>query len=98
MDGIISPKWFLASLSDALASRGHAVSYAILRPTLATCIARAAARPDGALSHPDVITQLWNDFADIDGLERHVVEVEGLEPEPIAHTVTNRWRSDALHI
>jgi len=51
VDGIISPKWFFAPLCDALASRGHAVSYAILRPPLATCIARAAARADDALGN-----------------------------------------------
>jgi chloramphenicol 3-O-phosphotransferase len=98
VDGIISPKWFLAPLSEALAARGHAVSYAILRPTLATCIARAAARPREELGDPHVITQLWNDFAEIDGLERHVVEVDDLEPEPVAQTVTSRWRAEALRI
>jgi hypothetical protein len=52
VDGIISPKWFLRPLAVALAGREHAVSYAILRPTLATCIARGAARSDGELSDP----------------------------------------------
>ncbi len=98
VDGIISPKRFLAPLNEALAARGHAVSYAILRPALATCIARAAARPDDELSNPDVITQLWNDFADIDRLERHVVDVDNLAPEPAADTVTSRWRAAALRI
>ena len=98
VEGIISPNWFLAPMSQALAARGHAVSYAILRPKLATCIARAAARPGGELSNADVITQLWNDFADIDGLERHVIEVDDLEPEPVARTVTSRWRAADLRI
>jgi predicted kinase len=98
VDRIISPKWFLAPLSDALATRGHAVSYAILRPPLATCIARAAARADDALDNSDVIAQLWNDFADMGAFERHVVEVEDLEPEMVARTVTGRWRAAALRI
>jgi hypothetical protein len=85
-------------LSEALAARGYEVSYAILRPTLETCISRAGARRDDALSDRQVISQLWNDFADIDGFERHVVEVDGLEPESIAHTVTSRWRAGALRI
>ena len=72
-------------------------SYAILRPPLATCIARAAVRRGDALSNPDVITHR-NDFADLDGLERHVVEVDDLEPEPVAHTVTSRSRAAALRI
>jgi predicted kinase len=98
VDGIISPQWFLAPLSEALAARGQAVSYAILRPTLTTCIARAALRRDDALSNPDVITQLWNDFADIDRLERHVVEVDDLEPERVAQAVTGRWQAATLRI
>jgi energy-coupling factor transporter ATP-binding protein EcfA2 len=98
VDGIISPKWFLGPLSEALAARGHAVSYAILRPPLATCIARAAGRSGGALSNRDVISQLWNDFANLDGFERHLVEVENLTPERVAHTVTERWRAATLRI
>jgi hypothetical protein len=74
------------------------VSYAILKPSLATCIARAAARPGDALSNPEVVTQLWNDFADIDRFERHVVVADGLEPELVAHIVTGRWGAAALRI
>lgn len=98
VDGIISPKWFLEPLSEALVARGHAVSYAILRPTLATCLARASARAGSALGNPDVIGKLWNDFADVDGLERHVVEVGEDEPESLAHVVISRWRAGALRI
>jgi hypothetical protein len=98
VDGIISPKWFLEPLRGALSARGITVSYAVLRPTLATCIARAAARPRDELSNPDVITQLWNDFADIDGLERHVIEVDSLGPEPVAERVSSRWRAATLRL
>jgi hypothetical protein len=98
VDGIISPRWFLEPLRGALSARGIAVSYAILRPTLATCIARTASRPRDELSNPDVITQLWNDFAHIDGLERHVVELDGLGPEPVARTVSSRWRAAMLRL
>ena len=98
VDGIISPKWFLAPLSEALTARGHAVSYAILRPALATCIARAGARPADELSDPDVITQLWTDFVDIDRLETHVIETEDLDPEQVAREVATRWRAAALRV
>jgi predicted kinase len=96
VDGIISPKWFLEPLRHGIASLGHAVSYAILLPPLATCIARATGRGGDELSKPDVITQLWNDFADIDELERHVVDVQDLDAESIADAVAGRWRGDAL--
>jgi chloramphenicol 3-O-phosphotransferase len=98
VDGIISPRRFLGPLSEALAARGHAVSYAILRPPLETCIARATGRSDGTLSNPGVITQLWNDFANLDGLQSHLVEVEDLPPDRVAQTVTERWWAATLRI
>lgn len=98
VDGIISPKWFLTPLTEALAVCGHSVSYAILRPTLETCIARAACRSGGELSRPDVIAQIWNDFAHIGPLEKHVVEVDGIDPEDVARTVISRSRTGALRV
>jgi predicted kinase len=98
VDGIIAPKWFFTPLRDALIERGHAVSYAILRPTLETCIARTAARSGVELSDPKVVAQLWNDFADVGALERVVIEIDGQDPEAIADTVTSRLRAGALRV
>jgi tRNA uridine 5-carbamoylmethylation protein Kti12 len=98
VDGIISPTWFLRPLSEALAARGHRVSYAILRPALATCIARAAGRSGDELSNPEVITQLWDDFAHVGALETHVVKVDDLDPEHVANAVTSRWRAATLRV
>jgi tRNA uridine 5-carbamoylmethylation protein Kti12 len=98
VDGIISPKWFLRPLAGALAGRGHAVSYAILRPTLATCIARATARTHDELSDLDVIRQLWSDFAEVGELETHVMDVDDLDPQQVASAVTRRWQAGTLHI
>jgi DNA polymerase III delta prime subunit len=98
VDGIIMPTWFLRPLSEALAARGHEVSYAILRPALATCIARAAARSGDRLSNPEVITQLWNDFAHVGALERYVVKVDDLDPDHVANVVTSRWRAATLRM
>jgi hypothetical protein len=74
------------------------VSYAILRPPVATCIARAAARGGDELSNPEVIIQLWNDFAHVGDLETHVINVGDLVPEQVADIVTSRWRSATLRI
>lgn len=48
------------------------MSYAILRPPLETCLARAADRAGGELSDPKVIAGLWDDFANLGALEAHV--------------------------
>lgn len=75
VEGIISPRWFLEPLRDALRHRGHAVSYAVLRPSLETCLARAAGRAgaDRQLHDPDVIAQLWHDFDDLGPYARNVI-------------------------
>jgi hypothetical protein len=94
VDGIISPKWFLTPL----AACGHSASYAILRPTLETCIARTAGRSGAELSNPEAITQIWNDFAHVGPLEKHIVEVDDLDPEQVARTVTSRSRTGTLRV
>lgn len=98
IDGIIRPKWFLASLTEALTAHRLEVSYAVLRPPLATCIARAAARSCNPLGNSDVITQLWERFADIDVPERHVLEVGDEGAESIADTVARRWQAASLRV
>jgi hypothetical protein len=65
---------------------------------LGTCIARATARAGDELSKPEVITQLWNDLAHIETLERHVVEVQDQDAESVARTVDSRWRAGELRI
>lgn len=96
VDGIISPRWFFTPLRDALAGRGHTVSYAILRPPLATCIARAGARAGNELRKPDVIAQLWDDFAGIGELGRHVIEITDDDPARVAAAVTSQWQVGTL--
>lgn len=76
VDGIISPRWFLRPLSEALTARGHSVSYAILRLALAACIARAAGRSGDEVSNPELITQLCENFAHVGALETHVINVD----------------------
>lgn len=98
VDGIISPRWFMTPLSDALAARGHRAAYAILRPTLARCLARVATRPGSELGNPGVVTQLYEDFTDVGSLETHVIDVEHLAVEQVVAEVTDRFRSGALDL
>lgn len=98
VEGIISPAWFLTPLSEALAAHGHRVSYAILRAPLATCTARAADRAGDEMSNPEVITQLWENFAHVGALETHVIKVDDLDPGHVANVVTRRWRAATLRV
>lgn len=98
VDGIISPSWFMRPLRDALAARGHSAAYAILRPTLSTCIARAAARSGADLSNPEIVAQLYDGFVDLGQLELHVIDVENLTRDQVADAVTQRSRTGALDL
>lgn len=97
VEGIILPAWFLEPLRDALTTAGHAVSYAVLRPSLPTCLSRAAARTE-ELSDPNVIAQLWDGFADLGPLEEHVIISEGAEVEMIADAVLERLHQGQLAV
>jgi hypothetical protein len=98
IDGIVIPRFFLEPLSTRLADQGHAVAYAVLRPSLQSCIARASARASSPLADPAVIDQLWHEFADLDELERHVIDNDELSPERTAAVLADRLRDDALLI
>jgi predicted kinase len=98
VDGIISPKWFMRPLKDALAADGHVMAYAILRPTLSVCIARASARDGELLSNPDVIAQLYDDFVGLEALESHVIDTNCGSPEEVCQTVLTRIQTGALSL
>jgi tRNA uridine 5-carbamoylmethylation protein Kti12 len=75
IDGIVLPDWFLPPLRDALRGAGHEVAYAVLRAPLPVCIERARQREREPLAKPEVVEQLWRDFADLGELERNAVDV-----------------------
>jgi tRNA uridine 5-carbamoylmethylation protein Kti12 len=75
-----------------------ALGNVILRAPLQTCIARATARSVGKLSNADVITQVWNEFADVGPFETHVVDVNDMDPEQLATVVIDRARSETTRI
>lgn len=96
VDGIISPGWFLEPLRDTLHSAGEAVSYAVLRAPLDVCLQRAASRVTDRLSDPEVIEQLWGDFADLGRLEAHAIDSSAGSAEQIADLLAGRLSAGAL--
>ena len=98
IDGIVIPRFFMAPLSTRLAEKGHAVAYAVLRPSLQSCSARASARAANPLADPAVIEQLWHEFADLGELEGHVMDNDELSPERTAAELAQRLRDGALLI
>jgi predicted kinase len=98
IDGIISPRWFLEPLSDALQAAGHAVAYAVLRAPLAVCTSRAASRDADRLADHTVIEQLWRDFDDLGSLQRHVIDSEDKSAQETAAEVAQRLRDGLLSV
>ncbi len=96
VDGIVIPGWFFEPLRDAIGAAGLEVAFAILRPPLALVLERAAARSADRLSDPAVVEQLWNGFADLGELERHVIDNGELTAEQTTDLVAERLRAGTL--
>jgi tRNA uridine 5-carbamoylmethylation protein Kti12 len=95
-EGIVIPRWFFEPLRDQLRAAGHAVAYAILRPSLGACVSRAAGRRQAELADPVVIEQLWNEFSELGPLERHVIDTDDLTARETADTVARRLEAGLL--
>lgn len=93
VDGIVMPGWFFEPLRDQLRADGLAVAYAVLRAPLRTCLERVAGRER---FDPGVVERLWNQFADLGPLERHVVETGGRPPEAVDDEIRRRLAGDLL--
>ncbi len=87
VDGIVVPRWFLGTLRDVLLDRGLRVAYAVLRAPLQECVWRVDEREGGPLADPEVVSQLWSQFADLGELGGHAVHVGGLDPAAAADAV-----------
>jgi adenylate kinase family enzyme len=98
IDGIVSPKWFLEPLRDALHGAGRTVAYAVLRAPLGICLARARDRASDGLSDASVIERLWQEFAETGPLEAHVIDTASQTAEAVAVVLRERLRNGLLVI
>jgi predicted kinase len=98
VDGILTPDWFLEPIRDALTSAGVTVSLAILRPSLDVAVARARDRAAEPLREPDAIAQLWQGFADLGELERHVIDNEGISAEETTEALVEKLALEEIQV
>jgi len=95
LDGIIGP-WFFDTVREELAYCRVAVAYAVLRPDVDTCIARAQGRAleseehRESLTDEDPIRQMWNLFSDLGPMEPHVIDTSDVDPEETALLIQER--------
>jgi tRNA uridine 5-carbamoylmethylation protein Kti12 len=96
VEGIVIPGWFYEPVRNRLQALGHRVAYAVLRAPLATCAARAEDRATQPLADPEVVGQLWHQFADLGPLERHAIDIGTDGPETAADQISRRLEDDSL--
>ncbi len=84
-DGIVGP-WFLDRAAGRLRERGVDVHYLVVRAERDTALARVTER-DGT---PDVsgAAVMWDQFADLGELERHVIPGDGPAAEVVSRSRT----------
>ncbi|MEU6224706.1 AAA family ATPase [Streptomyces sp. NPDC047042] len=85
-DGIVGP-WFIDLFRETAGERALPLSYVILRPGQRTTLERAQSRPDGALTDPEPIRSLHDQFSDLGPYEAHVLDSTGLTAESTADSV-----------
>ncbi len=96
VDGIVIPRWFLDPVRQVVAGAGMRLAYAVLRAPVQTCVRRVDEREGGPLADPEVVSQLWSQFADLGELERHLVDVADLDPERAADAVVAQLGDGSL--
>ena len=92
IEGIVGP-WMFAGVTAVLADFQD-VDYVVLRPSLDTCLTRAAGRPavervpgHPPLNAPDPIRHMWNQFADLDRYEHHAIDTTELSADETVSAV-----------
>ena len=94
LEGIVGP-WNLDLVVDEAGRFDLEVHYVALRPSLEVALARAAER-DGeervpghpALSDPDVVRKMWQEFSALGRYESHVIDSTGLGAAETADRVS----------
>ena len=98
VEGIVIPGWFLEPLHDTLRDAGHPVAYAVLRAPLSVCSARVQSREGLPPVDLSAIAQLWESFADLGELERHVLDVDSTEPGEAADLIARGLAAGRLTV
>lgn len=89
LDGVVGP-WFLEGFRTESARGGIPLHYAVLRPDRATTIERAVSRGDDALTDPEPVGSLHQQFTGIGEYEHHVLDSTHETPNATADALLRR--------
>jgi len=99
VDGVVGPS-FLGIFTESLMRHGVELHYVVLRPDLATTLARVTARAGceqrgghlaAAFADEDPAADMWVQFSDLDQLERNVIDNSRLDASATAALVWSRY-------
>ncbi|MDT0267258.1 AAA family ATPase [Streptomyces sp. DSM 44915] len=86
VDGVIGP-WFLEVYEKAARAAGVGLVYVVLRPDRETALDRGASRSPHPLTDRQILSQIYDGFADLGPYEKNVLDSTGLTPEKTAEAV-----------
>ncbi|WP_219464758.1 AAA family ATPase [Nonomuraea rhizosphaerae] len=86
VDGVVGP-WFVGAFTKARRAPLH---YVVLRPDKETVLARATGRGLDALTDPEPVLHMYQQFVDLRELERHAFDSTRLSAERTAAEVRAR--------
>lgn len=89
LDGLIGP-WFLDPFRAASTTFGIPLHYVVLRPDERTVLTRAAARGQEALTDPEPIRSLYQQFADLGPLDGYALDSSKLTADETTSAVLER--------
>lgn len=92
-DGMVGP-WFLPTFLDY--AERTSVHYAVLMPSLDTCVARVVDREGHGFRDEPATRQMYAAFADAKIEQRHLVEDVGESPSSVAMEVLRRFEQGTL--
>lgn len=96
-EGIVIPRWTLGAVRETLEAAGVPTAYAVLRAPQPTCEARVQEREgDPDLFEPGVLARIGAEFDDLEALERHAIDVSGVDAEQAAAAVAARLADGSL--
>lgn len=95
LDGVVGP-WFLDDFRTQSAHYGVPLHYAVLRPDHTTTIKRATSRDNHALTDPEPISSLHQQFTDLGAYEHHVLNSTHQTPNATTKTLLHRLRHGEL--
>ncbi|MGY1845354.1 hypothetical protein [Modestobacter sp. SYSU DS0875] len=92
-DGVLGP-WLLPAFADAAGL--PQLHYAVLLPSLATCLARVAGRAGHGFTDPGAAAHMHAEFTRADIATRHVLASSSDDPQQLARLLLDRYRDGAL--